>query len=125
MLLGLSRHLELVQRLRTVMVRALTYPVILMLAAMAVLIFIAAVLAVGWCVARVLPSAWQRLSATGGPGITAVSYVIGGLASSTLLTLLVVPLLYTLFDDLSEAPREVRARQRSMLKRLRLKRGSS
>ena len=35
--------------------------------------------------------------------------VIGGLTSSTLLTLIVVPLLYTLLDDLSGAPREARA----------------
>lgn len=40
--------------------------------------------------------------------------VIGGLASSTLLTLVVVPLLYTLFDDLSEAPRELLAWRRAL-----------
>ena len=44
--------------------------------------------------------------------------VIGGLTSSTLLTLVVVPLLYTFFDDLSETPREVIAWQHKMINRL-------
>ena len=35
--------------------------------------------------------------------------VVGGLLASTLLTLIVIPLLYTLIDDLSQAPKEGRA----------------
>ena len=45
--------------------------------------------------------------------------VIGGLISSTLLTLVVVPLLYTLFDDLSLAPREVLAWRSIIVRKLR------
>ncbi len=45
------------------------------------LLFIAAVLVAGWCIARLLPSAWQRLTVAGGPGITTISYGIGGVAS--------------------------------------------
>ena len=45
------------------------------------LLFIAAVLVTGWCIARLLPSAWQRLTVAGGPGIAAISYAIGGIAS--------------------------------------------
>ena len=51
--------------------------------------------------------------------------VIGGLTSSTLLTLVVVPLLYTFFDDLSAAPQEARAWQHHFSKRLRARFKSS
>jgi HAE1 family hydrophobic/amphiphilic exporter-1 len=43
--------------------------------------------------------------------------VIGGMVSSTLLTLIVVPLFYTLLDDLSRLPQRLRGAQEA-LKRL-------
>ncbi len=45
--------------------------------------------------------------------------VIGGLLTSTLLTLVVIPLLYTLIDDVSYAPREARAWIKYLSSRLR------
>ena len=35
--------------------------------------------------------------------------VVGGLLSSTLLTLIAVPLFYTLLDDLAQSPQRIRA----------------
>ena len=45
------------------------------------LLFIAAVLIAGWIIARLLPSLWNRTAAAGKAGMTAISYVIGGVAS--------------------------------------------
>jgi hydrogenase/urease accessory protein HupE len=45
------------------------------------LVFVAAVLASGWCLARIMASVSQWLTRAGGPGIAALSYGIGAVSS--------------------------------------------
>ena len=56
-------------------------------------------------IAGLIPMAFGTAGIAGVPYAPLARTVIGGLAASTMLTLVIVPVMYTVFDDVREAAR--------------------